>query len=213
MESIELEPKPQKNTLKLSIISMILGVLSLVFFVLFIPFLDFLLAISGLIAGIIALRKIKKSAGIFAGRGFAIAGIVTSSISFLRFILFIVFMFLVAFPSGLKDRDPQSIIEDGRLAQLPESAFGVKAEGWSSMFTGDDYMMFKADPEDIEKFIADSPSLKGIEPELFSPEKQYMPYPEKDDFETDQEFLEHCKHSYYHIGGHLPYRWSFAAVV
>jgi hypothetical protein len=207
LDSIEHEPEPQKKTLKLSTVSMIFGISSLGFLIIFIPplpFLDFLMAIAGLAAGMIALRKIKKNDGLFTGRGFAITGIVTSSISFLRFLLFIFFMLLVMFSSGLKDRDPQSILEDGRLAQLPDSAFGVKAEGWSGMFTGEDYMMFKAEPEDIEKFITESPSLKEVEPELFSAEKQYMPYPEKDDFESDEEFLEHQKHSYYHLGDYLP---------
>jgi len=48
-----------------------------------------LLGIVGVIIGIVALRKIKKSDGLLKGGGFAITGIVTSAISIVVFILLV----------------------------------------------------------------------------------------------------------------------------
>jgi len=51
------------------------------------------------------------------------------------------------------------ILCDGRLADLPPSATDVKVHSWEGFFTGGHYLMFRASPEDIEKFLATSRSL------------------------------------------------------
>ena len=68
----------------------------------------------------------------------------------------------------LRPVPPEAVVKSGRLAPLPESATEVQCEGWSGIFTGETYMRFEAAPEDIERFISSSPSLKGQEPSPIS---------------------------------------------
>ena len=78
----------------LALASMILGILSIVCF-------GPLLAVPGLILGIIAMVMIKK--GTASGKGFAIAGIVTSLISIVLAVIFVVLMFLISLSPALKN--------------------------------------------------------------------------------------------------------------
>lgn len=78
----------------LALASMTLGILSVVC-------LGPPLAIPGLILGIIALVMIKK--GTASGKGFAIAGIVTSLISVILAVIFLVLMFLISLSPALKN--------------------------------------------------------------------------------------------------------------
>jgi hypothetical protein len=55
----------------------------------------------------------------------------------------------------------------GRLAVLPASAVEVRALDRSYLFTGERYLRFRVSPEDIERFIADSPALKEAPVESF----------------------------------------------
>ena len=72
---------------------------------------------------------------------------------------------------------PPAILQDGRLAQLPASATEINAAGWSGFFTGEDFLAFRASPQDIEAFLTGSPSLKGATPEVFSPAHMRLPRP------------------------------------
>ena len=92
---------------------------------------------------------------------------------------------------------PKAVLKAGRLAKLPQSAADIKAEGWSGIFTGEDYLMFCATPEDIEKFIAESPSIKDTEPEIFSLDKMYLPYYEPNDFTDDKDWETYFRHKYF----------------
>lgn len=60
------------------------------------------------------------------------------------------------------------------LAPLPASASGVRYYTWSSPFSGEDFMRFTADANDIKRFLADSPALQGQEPERFWPERMRL---------------------------------------
>jgi hypothetical protein len=70
--------------------------------------------------------------------------------------------------------DPQPILEDGRLADLPESAVEVKTFSWHGIFAGGRYLMFKAPSDEIDQFISLSPSLKRVDPEIFSADHKYL---------------------------------------
>jgi hypothetical protein len=48
---------------------------------------------------------------------------------------------------------------------------------WSSPFSGEWYLRFRAGPEDIEKFLAASRSLERRECQRFSPERMLLPSP------------------------------------
>jgi len=73
-------------------------------------------------------------------------------------------------------REVPRILGDGRLAPLPVSATGVRAFSWSSGFAGESYLVFRASPEEIESFLAASPSLDGVKPEEFGPAHPHLPY-------------------------------------
>jgi hypothetical protein len=44
----------------------------------------------------------------------------------------------------------------GGLPDLPPSAGEVKVYGWSSIFSGEDFLYFKADTADVERFVEQS---------------------------------------------------------
>lgn len=92
-------PPPPPANLKsgMAIASMILGILG---FVTMIFLVGILLAPIGLILGIIALVKANKNPDVYGGRGFAIAGIVTSSI----IVLFVPIISAIAIPNLLASR-------------------------------------------------------------------------------------------------------------
>ncbi|MFA5865501.1 MAG: DUF4190 domain-containing protein [Phycisphaerae bacterium] len=142
-------------------------------------------SIAGLIIGIIAIRKIKKSNGLLSGYGYAITGIILSAIPLLLTGLVIVsFSYKAYYGGSLSDRDPRSILKNGRLASLPTSATNIKAEGWSAIFTGEDFLMFKASPDDIEKFLSQSESIKRGTPKLFDHKQMHIPYPNTENAEN-----------------------------
>ena len=60
------------------------------------------------------------------------------------------------------------------LANLPESARDVRVYSSCVLFVRTDYLRFEADPEDIERFIADSPGLKGITCRTYSKKRMRL---------------------------------------
>ncbi len=79
----------------------------------------------------------------------------------------------------LRRRDAGTLV----LAPLPRSAAGVKAYSWSTLFSGEDFVRFTAEPNDIERFIAVSPALQGQEPQRYSRQKMRLPRPQPRDAE------------------------------
>ena len=63
------------------------------------------------------------------------------------------------------------------LAPLPESATGIRIYTWSSPFSGEDFLRFTAAPEDVERFVSESPALRGQEPTRFSRKHMRLEYP------------------------------------
>jgi len=78
----------------------------------------------------------------------------------------------------------QKILRNARLADLPESTNDVRISGWNSFFTGESYLMFHAAPNDIEKFIALSSSLRDVKPKIFNSEHMFLPRPAEINTET-----------------------------
>jgi hypothetical protein len=70
-----------------------------------------------------------------------------------------------------------ALLRFAELAPLPRSASGVKAYSWSGVFSGEDYLCFTAERNDIEQFIAESPALRGKEPTRYSLQKMRIPHP------------------------------------
>lgn len=88
----------QPKTSALAIWSLVLGILSLMCF-------SILAAIPGVICGHKALSKIKNAGGALAGRGLAIAGLVTGYIGIAWAIFFIPLMLAIAIPNFVKARN------------------------------------------------------------------------------------------------------------
>ncbi|MBN1514652.1 MAG: hypothetical protein JXB13_21735 [Phycisphaerae bacterium] len=84
-----------------------------------------------------------------------------------------------------------------RLADWPEGATGIRADGRSNMFSTEYRLRFSAPPEAIEAWIRQSPGLKGVAPEQFTPQHMLLPYPA--DGETS---AEHC---YFHPDPRYPW--------
>src|SRR5262245_17107569 len=91
--------QPQPRTRKgLAIASLVLGIIS-------IPTLGLLGvgAITAIVLGVVAIGRIKKEPAIYGGKGMAVAGIITSAVSFLL-IAIIGIMAAVMVPQLLKSR-------------------------------------------------------------------------------------------------------------
>jgi hypothetical protein len=103
----------------------------------------------------------------------------------------------------LSSRKPQTILRNGRLADLPASASDVKAEGWSSLFSGTDYLMFKAAPKDIEKFITESKSIDAS-PKVFNENHQYLPAPNNPELRQAIDTNEYSQNEYFYRNSDWP---------
>lgn len=62
----------------------------------------------------------------------------------------------------------QALLKYAELAPLPRSATGLKYYSWSSPFSGEDFVQFTAEPNDIERFVTQSPALCDQQPEHYS---------------------------------------------
>jgi hypothetical protein len=71
----------------------------------------------------------------------------------------------------------RALLQYAGLAPLPPSATGIRVYSWSSPFSGEDFLRFTADPNDIERFLLESPALQGQEPRRFSAQQMRLKYP------------------------------------
>ena len=76
---------------------------------------------------------------------------------------------------GLTEIDPQLVIQQGRLAELPASAGNIRAAQWTGIFSGEAYLAFSADSEDIELWLNQSPSLQFQSPVILDSICRYLP--------------------------------------
>ncbi len=72
----------------------------------------------------------------------------------------------------------RALLAYAELAPLPEFATGIRFYTWSMPFSGEDFLRFTADPNDIEQFLAESPVLQGQEPDRFSAQRMRLEYAE-----------------------------------
>lgn len=89
----------------------------------------------------------------------------------------------------------QGFLAYAQLAPLPESATDVRFYSWSSPFSGEDFVRFTADPNDVERFLANSPALWGQQPERFSETRKRLEYPE--DSQGNVSFPQDGQHEYF----------------
>lgn len=70
----------------------------------------------------------------------------------------------------------QQILANGGLAGLPESATVIAVYTWWTPFSGEEYLKFEADREDIERFVAEAAILEGAEHQDYSRGKMRLVY-------------------------------------
>jgi hypothetical protein len=80
----------------------------------------------------------------------------------------------------------RAILAYADLARLPPSARHVRSYRWSSPMSGEKFLRFAASAEDIERFLQESPILRGKKCERYSAERMRLPYP--DDFGREEHF-------------------------
>ncbi|MBN2130348.1 MAG: hypothetical protein JW741_12670 [Sedimentisphaerales bacterium] len=82
-------------------------------------------------------------------------------------------------PIALQELQPAvraaKILENARLAALPAGATDINVHEWSSPFSGEEFLRFRASPAEIERFLSESPSLKGKQAEPFQRKPEPSP--------------------------------------
>lgn len=79
------------------------------------------------------------------------------------------------------------LLSNAELSSLPASARDVKAYHWSSPFSGEEYLRFVAEPNDIQAFLDNSPALEGKVSQPYRIERVYVPVPEDEAASQGQE--------------------------
>lgn len=82
----------------------------------------------------------------------------------------------------------RALLAYAKLAPMPESAKGIRFYTWSTPFSGEDFLRFTADPNDVERFLASSTALQGQEPERFSAQRMRLEYPK--DYWSNPDYME-----------------------
>ena len=155
-------------------------------------------SIVGLVLGIIAVVRIKKSKGRLKGWGFAVTAIVVTGIQFLLYgFASAAFWESIHLGNTGYNPNPKSVLSAGRLASLPNSATEIKTNGWHGMFTGSDYLMFEASPAEINAWLSRCESIKGIKPMAFTPKHKYTIYRDEKDFKNDEDYEEYFQHEHF----------------
>lgn len=98
---------------------------------------------------------------------------------------------------GGESEKARRALDLARLADWPESATGIRADGTRNAFSMTCLLRFSAPPEAIDAWIRQSPGLKGVSPEPFLPQHMLLPYPA--DGETSAE------HRYFHPDTRYPW--------
>jgi hypothetical protein len=78
----------------------------------------------------------------------------------------------------------QKILAGAEFAELPESAMQIKIMTWYTPFSGEEYLRFRASPDDIKSFLEKSPILNNVEFEKYSDKKMRLFSPHRDVFSS-----------------------------
>jgi len=89
----------------------------------------------------------------------------------------------------------QRLLADAELAQLPKSATGIKVITWSTWFSGKEHLRFNATHADIDRFLAQSPVLLGVECHYYSKDRMRLIRP--DDYLTHKKKYDEDGNEYF----------------
>ena len=104
----------------------------------------------------------------------------------------------VSFYYAIPSVQARVILSHAELAHLPKSAHDIKVYTWASPMSGEEFLKFKASRDDIELFLAASPTLKGKKCVNYTKDKMRLPYPR--DFGTKEEHF-NTPHEYFSLPG------------
>jgi hypothetical protein len=88
----------------------------------------------------------------------------------------------------------QTVLSNAGLASLPESATEIKVFTWSTPFSGEEFLRFRASREDIESFLAESAILKVSQCQRYSKDRMRLIYP--DDYAASGKYQDD-RHEYF----------------
>ena len=189
------------RTSRLAIASVVLGILGMLIGICLSA------AIPGLILGIAALIAIQSRkaqlVGQLKGRGLAFAGITISCLAICLTYMQVLPLF---FPlPKISPCQPEEVLPHAQLADLPNSATSVQAiqrlRGDSS---GEQYLMFQATAEDIEKFVVESQGIRDRKPEIFDSDNMYLPRKRRSKFRDKKEWQEYSRHEHFRRRSYWP---------
>lgn len=157
--------------------------------------------IPGLILGISAIIAIRSKKGLLKGRVLALAGIGISCLA-----IYLSYGQIIKFVYTPKAQPCSAtvVLLDAELAGLPSSATSVQAAGWVLFDEGEQYLMFQATAEDIEKFVAESEGIIDKEPEVFDSDNMYLPRKYRSKFKDKKEWEEYSSHEQFYRGRSWP---------
>lgn len=92
--------------------------------------------------------------------------------------LLIIGAIVVILLPGSERAQTRRALDLARLADLPNSASSVKADGTSNILSRTSLLRFQASADEIEVFISSSSGLRGVSPEYFTPDHMSLPYPQ-----------------------------------
>lgn len=150
-----------------------------------------LTSVLAILAATTAIILIKRNHEKLKGTGLAVSAVVLSLITLAYLILNM--QSVASVVPGLKMREVRQTLNDGRLAQLPPSARDIKVSGWHSFMSGERYLMFRAEPDEIETFIRNSLSLNNVSPEFFTSEHMNLPFSERES-SSDENYYKHRRY-------------------
>lgn len=114
---------------------------------------------AAVLAGLIALYQVLVVHWVFRKR--AVTGLLWAGLLLWPAIALAHFPLYETFPVVVA----RIILSTAELSSLPKSAHQIKAYHWSSPFSGAEFARFTAEPEDIERFLKQSPALQNKEPD------------------------------------------------
>ena len=95
-----------------------------------------------------------------------------------------------------------------KLAPLPKTSHSIKVYTWSSPFSGENYLMFRASPQVLDDYITDSsPVLAPISYKIYTNESMRLHYPDdysENLFKNFEEMHESPREYIYRGGGGRP---------
>ncbi len=98
----------------------------------------------------------------------------------------ILFGLLVALFAGVFDNHVRIACTIAELARPPKGAKILRSDGWSTGFSNQSCFVFQATREEIDEWIANSPGLQAVTPDILSENRKLIAFDTIDEMEQWQ---------------------------